>query len=60
MLIARIHAEMGNEGSGEQPLIDELPAFTKLPLGELGPDDSIALIKLAGNDVRNVMETLGV
>lgn len=60
VLIARLHAGVGSAEQSEQPLINEVPAYAKLPLGELGPDESIAILKLAEHDVQDVMKMLGV
>ena len=44
----------------EMPLLCETPAFLKLPLGETGPDASLAFLREAEADVLEVMQMLGV
>ncbi len=60
VLIARLHAGIGTDAQSEQPHINEVPAFSKLPLGDIGPNDSLAILQEAETDVRDVMMTLGV
>lgn len=60
VLVARLHAGVGSSGMHETPLISEVPAFQKLPLGEVGPDESLELIREADSEVRELMQMLGV
>lgn len=60
VLVARLHASVGGEGMQHLPLINEVPAFMKLPLGELNPDASLKFLREAEADVRDVMRMLGV
>ena len=60
VLIARLHAYIGTPESKRCPRIDHVPAFAKLPLGPLGPDESLALLAEAESEVREVADMLGV
>ena len=60
VLTARLHASVGSSEMHELPLINETPAFLKLPLGEVGPDQSLAFLLEAEAEVREVMQMLGV
>jgi HD-like signal output (HDOD) protein len=60
VLIARLHAYIGTPESKRCPRIDHVPAFAKLPLGPLGPDESLALLAEGESEVREVADMLGV
>jgi len=60
VLIARAHVLVGSPNTGERPRLDRMPAFRKLALGPVAPDDSLALFAEAEADVREVEELLGV
>ena len=60
VLLARLHASFGNGALQELPLINEVPAFFKLPLGDLGPDASLQFLRDAESDVQDLMRMLGV
>jgi HD-like signal output (HDOD) protein len=60
VLVARLHASVGGEGMQHLPLINEVPAFLKLPLGGLNPAESLEFLREAESDVRDVMQMLGV
>ncbi len=60
VLAARLHACVGSREMYAMPLINETPAFLKLPLGEVGPDASLAFLREAQADVQEVMQMLGV
>lgn len=59
ILIARLHALIGTETPVTRPLINEVPAFFKLPLGELGPEASLELLRTAHAEVSEVLALLG-
>ena len=60
VMVARLHAAVGTPEMHQQPTINHVPAFVKLPLGELGPDQSLAFLREAEADVRELMQMLGV
>ena len=60
VLIARLHSCVGTEQMSHLPLINETPAFLKLPLGEMNPDTSLAFLREAEADVKEVMRMLGI
>lgn len=60
VLAARLHATVGSAEMYAMPLINETPAFLKLPLGEVGPDASLEFLREAEADVREMMHMLGV
>ena len=60
VLIARIHASIGRMKITELPPINKVPAFSKLPLGELCPDTSLQVLREAEATVQDVMQMLGV
>jgi HD-like signal output (HDOD) protein len=60
VLIARLHACLGTPEQGRCPRIDHIPAFSKLPLGALRADDSVAVLAEAEAEVREVTELLGI
>lgn len=58
VLIARLHALVGTEHHATLPLINEVPAFFRLPLGELGPEASFALLREARDEIKEVLTVL--
>jgi HD-like signal output (HDOD) protein len=60
VLIARAHVIVASPQGGERPRLDRMPAYGKLSLGPLAPDDSLAMFSEAEADVREVEELLGV
>ncbi len=60
VLIARLHAGVGTPEMHEAPRINEVPAFTKLPLGDVGPDESLEFLREADAEVSELMQVLGV
>ena len=60
VLIARLHTNIGTPEIKRCPRIDHVPAFRKLPLGPLGPDESLLLLAEAESEVREVADMLGV
>ncbi len=60
VLIARLHADVGTKNQADQPRINEVPAFHKLSLGNVGPDESLKILQEADADVQEVMQMLGV
>lgn len=60
VLIARLHAGVGTPEMHEAPRINAVPAYGKLPLGDVGPDESLAFLREADAEVRELMQILGV
>lgn len=60
VIVARLHAAVGSDEMQELPRINEVPAFGKLPLGDVGPDASLDFLREADAEVRDVMKMLGV
>lgn len=60
VLVARLHEGVGTPVQAEQPHINQIPAFGKLPLGDVGPDESLEILREADTDVQDVMRMLGV
>ena len=60
VLIARLHAAVGAQDMHEAPKINEVPAYGKLPLGDIGPDESLAFLREADAEVNELMQVLGV
>jgi len=60
VLVARLHNCVGTDQMSHLPLINETPAFLKLPLGEMNPDTSLAFLREAESDVQEVMRMLGI
>lgn len=60
VLVARLHACIGDFEMQSLPRINELPAFQKLPLSRKGPDASLDFLRQAESDVQKVMRLLGV
>ncbi len=60
VLVARLHGAVGTPEMHEAPKITEIPAFEKLPLGDIGPDESLALLREADAEVNEILQVLGV
>ncbi len=60
VLVARLHSCVGTVEMSHLPLINEIPAFLKLPLGEMNPDASLAFFREAESDVQEVIQMLGL
>jgi HD-like signal output (HDOD) protein len=60
VLVARLHADItsGNQAQ-PSPRIDAVPAFAKLPLGNLQPDGSITLLHDEAATINELMSSLG-
>ena len=59
ILIARLHANSIWDKNEELPRIDEVPAFTRLPLGDLSPEGSLECLLENESAINEVMRTLG-
>jgi len=60
VLVARLHADIvsGNDAYNP-PRIDAVPAFAKLPLGDLQPDSSVTLLHDREDAINELMRSLG-
>jgi HD-like signal output (HDOD) protein len=60
VLIARLHTDIASgDHARELPRIDAVPAFAKLPLGELRPDSTVALLHDEEATIKALMGSLG-
>ena len=60
VLIARLHAGAVWRDDGEHPRLDQVPAFSKFSLGELGEDSSLLLLHDQEQAIEDVLGVLGV
>lgn len=58
VLIARLHSQMGTPEIKACPPFDEVPAFHKLPLGELTPSQSIKMLEDAKDELADLARLL--
>ncbi len=54
VILARLHALIGNSNQVGLPRIDAVPAFCKLAHGELSPRQSLSILEEADTDVREL------
>jgi HD-like signal output (HDOD) protein len=60
VLVARLHANIASGSEAQSlPRVDAVPAFAKLPLGDLLPDSSIALLHNEAAAIDDLMASLG-
>ena len=59
VIVAQLHSFVGTPRMTSLPTLNELPAFTKLPLGELTPQNSLKILDEAQEQIRTA-ETLVV
>ena len=59
VLIARLHSGIVGGKTEDLPRVDEVPAYGKLPLGELRDDSSLEFLHAQDAAVRDVMGALG-
>jgi HD-like signal output (HDOD) protein len=60
VLVARLHDNIVRGSDETLPRIDDVPAFSKLPLGELRSDSSLECLHEEEASVKDVMRLLGV
>jgi len=58
VLLARLHSYVGTPQMRKCPPIYKIPAFKKLPFGELGPAQSLLILEEAREDVAEVKQLL--
>ena len=59
VMLARLHDRVTQGKAEGLPSIDSIPAASKLPIGELLPDSSLALLRSHEQSVREIMGMLG-
>jgi len=59
VILAQLHALVGNSRGTGLPRLDTVPAFSKLARGELTPRHSLTLLEEAEADIREVRALLG-
>jgi HD-like signal output (HDOD) protein len=60
VLVARLHAGIASgDNADNSPRIDAVPAFAKLPLGDLRPDSSVAVLHDEEAAINDLMFSLG-
>ncbi len=58
IIVAQLHAMVGHVNSDNAPKLDEVPAFTKLALGQLTPELSIKVLEQAKEKVEETINLL--
>ncbi|AFT66123.1 HDOD domain-containing protein [Cycloclasticus sp. P1] len=58
VLIARVHATIGTPEFRACPPLLEIPAFQKLQLGELGPDNTLQILSESKNELAEIERLL--
>lgn len=58
ILIARYHTYLGEPAAQKLPPLRELPAFQRLRLGELGPEQGLLFLREAREEVESLREIL--
>jgi len=56
VMIARLHTYIGTKEMRQYPKINEIPAYNKLPFGELGPSQSLKIIEEAKADLVEIKQ----
>ncbi len=60
ILIARLHALIGTPAFRDCPPLTDMPAYHKLSLGELSPDNSLQLLEDSRQELREIQRLFGV
>ncbi|NOQ80343.1 MAG: HDOD domain-containing protein [Gammaproteobacteria bacterium] len=58
IIVAQLHALVGQSGADKRPRLDEVPAFSKLALGQLTPELSIKVLEQAKEQVEETINLL--
>ncbi len=58
LTLARLHSFVGTKTMRELPRINEIPAFFRLDLGDIGPEQSLAFIEQAKSDIQSLQQSL--
>ncbi len=56
--VARLHCYIGTEKAQQLPSINQIPAYKKLPCGELSPDQSLEILKDAKQEIAEIQKLL--
>ena len=56
--LARLHSYIGTSAMKTLPRINEIPAFHKLSLGEVGPSQSFEFIDMAKERIQQIRQAL--
>ncbi len=60
ILIARLHSLIGTSAFRDCPSLTDMPAYHKLSLGELSPDNSLQLLEDSRQELANIESVFGV
>lgn len=58
VIVAQLHSFAQSQITDAYPRISQVPAFGKLGLGKLGPDESIAILEKADNEIKKTRSLL--
>lgn len=58
VLLARLHAHVGTPAMRRCPRINTVPAYAKLPMGELSPQDSLSILEEARQEVAEMQRLM--
>jgi len=58
ILVARFHAMLGTKEFNECPPLSEMPAFSKFNFGEVGPDNTLQLLKESKEELDDIQRLL--
>jgi HD-like signal output (HDOD) protein len=59
LILARLHSFVGTPHMRKLPRLNQIPAFAKLDLGELGPKESFEFIEEAKDEIKQIQIALG-
>ncbi|MFT5452656.1 MAG: HD-like signal output (HDOD) protein [Enterobacterales bacterium] len=54
VMIARLHSYVGTPKMRDCPRISAIPAYQKLPFGQLGPSESLLILEEASEEIREI------
>jgi len=60
VLVAQLHSYIGRQTDKNLPLIDQIPAFQKLALGQLTPRHSVGVLENASKEIEEVESMLSM
>jgi len=59
VVLAQLYSFIDTPQMDQHPLIDEVPAFSKLPFGKLGPKMTLKIVDTAQQDIEEIKSVLG-